>query len=45
MYIVAIKREKDNPYIYDWIASFETAEAAESFAIKFADSIVVYDVE
>ena len=49
MYVVAIPKEseKDNHYkiFYDWIASFETAEAAETFAIKIQDSIIVYDVE
>lgn len=41
-FIVAIPKDK---YGYNWIASFETADAAESYAIKFENAIVVYGVE
>lgn len=41
-FIVAIPKDK---YVYNWIASFESAEAAESYAIKFENAIVIYDVE
>lgn len=41
-FIVAIPKDE---YGYDWIASFETADAAESYAIKFENAIVVYGVE
>lgn len=41
-YIVAIPK---SDFGYEWIATFETAEAAETYAIKIENAIVVYDVE
>lgn len=38
-YIVAIPKE--NEYNYEWIASFETEEAAASYAIKIENAIIV----
>lgn len=43
MFIVAIPRETG--FGYEWIASFETEEAAATYSIKFVDAIVVYNVE
>ena len=45
MYIVAIPKPNYADYAYDWIGTFTTAEAAETYSIKFEDSIVVYGVE
>lgn len=44
MYIVAIPNYNYEGG-YEWIASFESAEAAETYAIKFENAIVVYNVE
>ena len=45
MYVVAVPKSGYADYAYDWVASFETAEAAETFSIKIEDSIVIYAVE